>query len=49
MAGPPKIEPVKGENRIDVVIAGEHFTSYLYGSDLTKQYRKGYNCQYYKG
>jgi len=36
MAGPPKVELVKGENRIDVVIAGEPFTSYLYGSDLPK-------------
>ena len=36
MAGPPKVELVKGENRIDVVIGGEPFTSYLYGSDLTK-------------
>lgn len=27
MAGPPNIELVKGENRIDVVIAGEPFTS----------------------
>jgi len=36
MAGPPKVELVKAENRIDVVIAGEPFTSYLYGSGLTK-------------
>ncbi|HUT46626.1 MAG TPA: PmoA family protein [Sedimentisphaerales bacterium] len=36
MAGPPKVELVKGENRIDVVIGGEPFTSYLYSSDLTK-------------
>jgi len=36
MAGLAKVELVKGENRIDVVIAGEPFTSYLYGSDLTK-------------
>ena len=36
MAGPPKVELVKGENRIDVMIAGKPFTSYLYGSDLTK-------------
>jgi len=36
MAQPPRIELVKGENRIDVVIAGEPFTSYLYGSNLTK-------------
>ena len=31
-----KVEFVKGENRIDVVIAGEPFTSYVYGADLTK-------------
>ena len=36
MVGPPKVELVKAENRIDVVIGGEPFTSYLYGSDLTK-------------
>lgn len=35
-AAPPKVEFVKGENRIDVVIASEPFTSYLYGHDLTK-------------
>jgi len=34
--GRHKIELVKGENRIDIMIAGEPFTSYLYGSDLTK-------------
>jgi len=37
IAGEPKVELVKGGNRIDVVIAGEPFTSYL-----TRQYRKGY-------
>ncbi|MGB2863233.1 MAG: PmoA family protein [Sedimentisphaerales bacterium] len=36
MAAPPKVELIRGENRIDVIIAGEPFTSYLYGSDLTK-------------
>jgi len=35
MAQPPRIELVKGENRIDVVIAGEPFTSYLYGTVRT--------------
>jgi hypothetical protein len=36
MAAPPKVELVKGENRIDVLIAGELFTSYLFGENLTK-------------
>ena len=36
MAAPPKVELVKGENRIDVMIAGELFTSYLYGENMTK-------------
>lgn len=36
MAEPPTVNLIKGENRIDVVIAGEPFTSYLYGSNLTK-------------
>jgi hypothetical protein len=36
IASQPKVEFVKGENRIDVLIAGEPFTSYLYGSNLTK-------------
>ncbi len=36
LAEAPKIELIRGDNRIDVVIAGEPFTSYLYGSDLTK-------------
>ncbi|MHC4206157.1 MAG: DUF6807 family protein [Planctomycetota bacterium] len=36
MAESPKVELVRGENRIDVVIAGELFTSYLYGDDMPK-------------
>lgn len=32
----PKVEFVKADSRIDVVIAGKPFTSYLYGRDLTK-------------
>jgi hypothetical protein len=36
IAAPSKVEFVKGENRIDVLIAGQPFTSYLYGSNLTK-------------
>jgi len=35
-AVPPKVELVRGENRIDVVIAGELFTSCLYGENMTK-------------
>lgn len=35
-AAAPKVEFVKGDNRIDVVIAGKAFTSYLYGDELTK-------------
>ncbi len=35
-AAAPKVEFVKGDNRIDVVIAGKLFTSYLYSDDLTK-------------
>jgi len=35
-AAPPKVEFVKGDNRIDVVIAGKPFTSYLYGDELPK-------------
>jgi len=35
-AGTPKVELVKGENRIDVMIDGELFTSYLYGVNMTK-------------
>jgi hypothetical protein len=36
MAGPPKVELIRGENRIDVMIAGELFTNYLYGDNMTK-------------
>ena len=36
MAEAPKVELVRGKNRIDVVIAGEPFTSYLYGVNMTK-------------
>jgi hypothetical protein len=36
MAEAPRVELIRGENKIDVVIAGESFTSYLYDSDLTK-------------
>ncbi len=32
----PKVEFVKGENKIDVMIGGNHFTSYMYGNGLTK-------------
>lgn len=33
---PPKVELVQGDNRIDVIIGGKPFTSYVYGNDLTK-------------
>jgi hypothetical protein len=36
MAGQVKVELVKGENKIDVMIAGELFTSYLFGDDMPK-------------
>jgi hypothetical protein len=36
MAEAPKVELVRGENRIDVMIAGKLFTSYLYGENMTK-------------
>ena len=36
MAGLPKVELLRSENRIDVMIAGELFTSYLYGDNMTK-------------
>jgi len=36
MASPPKVELVKGENKIDVMIAGELFTSYLFSDNMTK-------------
>ncbi|RKY09460.1 MAG: hypothetical protein DRP65_07795 [Planctomycetota bacterium] len=32
----PKVEFVEGEDKIDVVIGGEVFTSYMYGGELTK-------------
>lgn len=32
----PGVELVKGDNRIDVMIGGKLFTSYVYGSELTK-------------
>lgn len=32
----PKVEFVKGAEKIDVVIGGELFTSYMYGGELTK-------------
>jgi len=35
-AAAPKVEFVKGDDRIDVVIGGKPFTSYLYGDKLTK-------------
>ena len=36
IAASPKVKFIKGNNRIKVVIAGQPFTSYLYGSNLTK-------------
>lgn len=36
IAASPKIKFVENKNRIDVLIAGQPFTSYLYGSHLTK-------------
>jgi hypothetical protein len=35
-AAAPKVEFIQGDNKINVVIAGRPFTSYLYGDDLTK-------------
>jgi len=35
-AAPSTVEFVKGANKIDVVIAGKPFTSYVYGDDMTK-------------
>ena len=32
----PKVVFVKAKNKINVIIGGKHFTSYLYGEDLTK-------------
>ena len=31
-----KVELVKGKNKIDVMVGGRHFTSYVYGGELTK-------------
>ena len=38
LAGPtkPKVELVKGDNRVDVTIGGKLFTSYLFGDELPK-------------
>ena len=36
IAAPPKIDFVKGQNKIDVIIAGKPFTSYVYGEDMPK-------------
>jgi len=36
IAAPPNVELVRGENRVDVMIARELFTSYLYGDDMPK-------------
>lgn len=35
-AAEPRVEFVKGDGKIDVVIGGRPFTSYLYGGNLTK-------------
>jgi hypothetical protein len=32
----PKVKFVTGRDRIDVMIGGKHFTSYIYGNELTK-------------
>ena len=32
----PKVEFIQGDNKIDVMIGGKYFTSYLYGDKLTK-------------
>ena len=32
----PRVEFVRGDDRIDVMIGGKHFTSYLHGGELTK-------------
>jgi len=31
-----KVEFIKGKNKIDVMVGGKHFTSYIYGNELTK-------------
>lgn len=35
-AAKPQVEFVQGENKIDVMIGGKLFTSYMYGNELTK-------------
>jgi len=35
-AGIPKVELIKGKNKIDVMVGGRHFTSYIYGIEHTK-------------
>ncbi|HUW19104.1 MAG TPA: PmoA family protein [Sedimentisphaerales bacterium] len=32
----PKVEFLKGDSKIDIMIGEEHFTSYMYGNELTK-------------
>jgi len=32
----PNVELIEGDNRIDIMISGRLFTSYVYGSELTK-------------
>jgi hypothetical protein len=32
----PNVELIEGDNRIDIMISGKLFTSYVYGSELTK-------------
>ena len=32
----PEVRFEKGQNRVDVIIGGRHFTSYIYGSELPK-------------
>lgn len=36
IAAPPKIDFVKGQNKIDVMIAGKPFTCYVYGDEMPK-------------
>jgi len=31
-----KVEFIKGKNKIDVMVGGKHFTSYVYKNELTK-------------
>ena len=35
-AGVPKVELVKGKDKIDVMVGGRHLTSYVYGNEHTK-------------